>query len=81
VEITASRELLFNTSRYEHHKTSFTITGIPGDTDPDAIAEQLDLLMAPDVERAALATSHDPADNVTSIHVWKDIVKIAKEGA
>jgi hypothetical protein len=81
VELTVTRSLLFNPGRYEKHEISFTIAGIPVDTDPQAIAEQLDMLMAPEIERAALATSHDPADNATSIYVWQDIVNAAKEGA
>lgn len=81
MEITARRKLVFNLGRYEQHETEFILSGIPDDTDPEDIAVQLDLLMAPDVERAVLATSHDPEDNATGVYVWKEIVTNAKEGA
>lgn len=78
--ITVRRKLVFNLGRYEQAEIEFTIAGIPDDTDPEDIAVQLDLLMAPDVERAAIATTHDPGDNATSAYTWRDITNMAKEG-
>ena len=74
MQIEVTRTITFNLGRYEPMVVSFTLTGIPDDTPPSAIAEQLDDLLAPHVERARLATVHNPDDNVTSIHTWSDIV-------
>lgn len=80
VEITARRMVTFNIGKYEQHVTDITITGIPGDTDPEDIALELDLLMSPEVVRAELATAHDPEDNATSLYTWRRITEKAKEG-
>lgn len=81
MEITAKRMLRFNLGRYEEHVIEVGLTGIPEDADPEAIAEQLDLLMAPEVARAELATTHHPDDNVTSVYAWKNIIENTREGA
>lgn len=81
MEITASRRLSFNLGRYEQQEITFTVTGIPMDTDPEDVSVQLDLLMAPDIARARLATCHAREDNATSVYTWDDIAKNAKEGA
>lgn len=79
--ITARRKLSFNLSRYETMETEVFLVEIPFDTDPEEISAQLDLLMAPDIERAALATSHAEEDNTSSVYTWRDIVRNTKEGA
>lgn len=81
VEITARRKLVFNLGRYEQQETEVIITGISMDTDPEEVSAQLDLLVAPEVLRAKLATSHAPEDNATSVYTWEEIVNKTKEGA
>lgn len=78
--ITARRKLVFNPGRYETIETEYILTDIPDDTDPDAISEQLDILMTPEIRRARLASCHDPDDNVTSVYQWAAIVGLEPEG-
>lgn len=77
--ITARRRLLFNLDQYESMEIEFIISDIPDDTDPDAISRHLDELMAPEVKRAAVATSRDESD--TSVYKWGEIIAATMEGA
>lgn len=79
-EVTARRRLEFNPGKYEQATTEFTITGIPGGTDPEEISLALDRLMAPEIERISLATAHHPDDNATGVYTWREITEKAKEG-
>lgn len=75
MEISITRSLTFNLSRYEQMTTSITITGIPVSADPKQLSEELDGRMEHEVARAAFATVHHPDDNVTSIFAWDQIIK------
>ena len=77
--ITVRRKLVFNLDRYEQHEIEVTIDEIPDDTSPDEVANWLDDMMLPDIERAALATSHAIEDNATSVYTWKSLA--SREGA
>lgn len=78
--ITARRRLVFQPSRYETIEIEHTLTDIPEDTDPEDITQQLDMIQAPEIQRARLASVHDPDDNVTSVYKWADIVGLEPEG-
>ena len=79
--ITARRKLTFNLGRYESMESEIFLVGIPVDTDPEEISQQLDLLVAPEVERAEFATTHHPDDNITSVYAWREITDRVKEGS
>jgi len=79
VEITAYRRLEFNPGKYEQATTAFTLTGIPGDTDPEEISRMLDLLMQPEIDRVVLATAHHPDDNATGVYTWQEITEKSRE--
>ena len=81
MELSVTRRLSFNLGRYEQQDITVTITGIPGDTEPEDIAVQLGLLAGPEIARARLATCHAREDNVTSVYTWDDIAQSAKEDA
>ena len=74
-ELSITRSLTFNLSRYEQMTTSVTITGIPMSADPEQISEELDSRMEHEVSRAQFASVHDPDDNVTSVYAWNQIIK------
>lgn len=75
MEISITRSLTFNLSRYEQMTTSITIMGIPVTADPEKISEELDGRMEHEVARAAFATVHPEEDNVTSVYAWKTIIE------
>lgn len=70
-----SRTLEFNLGRYEQMKTTIVLKDIPADTDPDALSEQLDIIMAPEIARAAFASVHPVEDNVTSVYDWNRLIE------
>lgn len=74
-EVTVTRKLSFNLSRYEQHEITVTVTGIPLDTSAHDISAELDRLCEGEVHRACLATVKHPDDNDTSVYEWDRIIK------
>lgn len=80
MSVTARRRLVFQPGPYESIEIEHVLTDIPVDTDPEDISEQFDILQAPEIYRARLASVHPKSDNVTSVHTWADIVGLPSEG-
>lgn len=74
-EVSITRSLTFNLSRYEKMTTTVTVTGIPMGTPAEDISAELDNIMSTEVARAAFATVHPPEDNVTSVYSWRQIIE------
>lgn len=74
MSITVTRKLTLNLGRYESMTVEVTLAGLDVDNDPDSISQQLDMIMAPEIQRAELASAHDPDDNDSSVYKWVDII-------